>query len=100
MRRVLASFEPCWFGGATGRGAEPASEALRLINFCRQFEASTGTISRRTIARWLRGYDYVRDGVKRHSKPLWEPDYKNEDDTIELSFQTEVTSRRKFGQIS
>jgi hypothetical protein len=23
MRRVLASFEPCWLGGATGRGAEP-----------------------------------------------------------------------------
>jgi hypothetical protein len=24
MRRVLASFEPCWLGGATGRGAEPS----------------------------------------------------------------------------
>ena len=25
MRRVLASFEPCWLGGATGRGAEPST---------------------------------------------------------------------------
>ena len=24
MRRVLAAFEPCWLGGATGRGAEPS----------------------------------------------------------------------------
>jgi hypothetical protein len=25
MRRVLALFEPCWLGGATGRGAEPST---------------------------------------------------------------------------
>lgn len=25
MSRVLVSFEPCWLGGATGRGAEPST---------------------------------------------------------------------------
>ena len=25
MSRVLASFEPCWLGGATGRGAGPST---------------------------------------------------------------------------
>jgi hypothetical protein len=74
---------PTPIDGVLGRGVYGASEALRLINFRRQFEASTRTISRQAIARWLRGYDYVRDGVKR-----------------QLSFQTEVTSHRKFGQIS
>jgi hypothetical protein len=54
---------PTPIDGVLGRGVYGASEALRLINFRRQFEASTGTISRQTIARWLRGYDYVRDGV-------------------------------------
>jgi hypothetical protein len=44
-----------------GRGVYGASEALRLINFRRQYEASPKhAISRQTIARWLRGYDYVR----------------------------------------
>jgi hypothetical protein len=39
-----------------GRGVYGAAEALRLINFRRQFEASPRSISRQTIARWLRGY--------------------------------------------
>jgi hypothetical protein len=50
-----------------GRGVYGASEALRLVNFRRQFDASTQGISRQTIARWLRGYDYIRAGEKRHS---------------------------------
>jgi uncharacterized protein (DUF433 family) len=79
--------------GVLGRGVYGASEALRLINFRRQYKSSTSTISRQTVARWLRGYDYYRDGVKHHSEPLWEPDYKNEDDTIELSFRDLIEVR-------
>jgi len=76
-----------------GRGVYRAAEALRLINFRRRYETSTRTISRQTIARWLRGYDYVRDGVTHHSDRLWRPDYINEDDTIELSFRDLIELR-------
>jgi uncharacterized protein (DUF433 family) len=79
---------------ALGRGVYGASEALRLINFRRRFEASHApTISRQTIARWLRGYDYTLEGEKRHSDPLWRPDYVNEDDTLELSFRDLIELR-------
>jgi uncharacterized protein (DUF433 family) len=76
-----------------GRGVYGASEALRLINFRRQYEASARSISRQTIVRWLRGYDYTRDGKTRHSDPLWRPDYTNEDDTLELSFRDLIELR-------
>ena len=75
------------------RGVYGASEALRLINFRRQYEASPGSISRQTVARWLRGYEYSRKGVTPHSDPLWEPDYVNDDDTIELSFRDLIELR-------
>jgi uncharacterized protein (DUF433 family) len=76
-----------------GRGVYGVSEALRLVNFRRQFDVSTRGISRQTIARWLRGYDYMRDGEKRHSNPLWRPDYSNDDDTLELSFRDLIEVR-------
>jgi uncharacterized protein (DUF433 family) len=78
-----------------GRGVYGASEALRLINFRRQFETATAThsISRQTMARWLRGYDFIRNGETRHSEPLWQPDYFNEDDTLELSFRDLIELR-------
>lgn len=76
-----------------GRGVYGASEALRLINFRRQFEVSARSISRQTIARWLRGYDYTRGGETRHSDPLWQPDYINEDETLELSFRDLIELR-------
>lgn len=79
--------------GVLGRGVYGAAEALRLINFRRQFEASGRSISRRTITRWLRGYDYSRNGLTHHSDPLWRPDYVNEDDTIELSFRDLIELR-------
>jgi uncharacterized protein (DUF433 family) len=81
------------FADVLGRGVYGASEALRLINFRRQFEALPHGISRQTIGRWLRGYDYTRDGEKRHSDPLWRPDYINEDDTLELSFRDLIELR-------
>jgi hypothetical protein len=76
-----------------GRGVYGAAEALRLINFRRQYEASARSISRKTIARWLRGYDYSRNGITHHSDPLWRPDYVNEDNTIELSFRDLIELR-------
>ena len=82
-------------GSALGRGVYSASEALRLINFRRQFEPSgPRSISRRTIARWLRGYDYTsRAGETRHSDPLWQSDYINDDETLELSFRDLIELR-------
>jgi uncharacterized protein (DUF433 family) len=79
--------------GVLGRGVYGAAEALRLINFRRQYEPSPRSISRQTIARWLRGYDYSRKGVVHHSDPLWRPDYINDDDTIELSFRDLIELR-------
>jgi uncharacterized protein (DUF433 family) len=76
-----------------GRGVYGASEALRLINFRRQFETLAQSISRQTIARWLRGYDYRYGDETRHSAPLWRPDYVNEDDTLELSFRDLIEVR-------
>ena len=76
-----------------GRGVYGAADALRLINFRRRLEAPTRSISGRTIARWLRGYDYSRGGEVRHSDPLWRQDYANDDDTIELSFRDLIELR-------
>ena len=56
---------------ALGRGVYGAAEALRLINFRRRADA----LSRRTLARWLRGYTH--DG--RCSPPLWRPDYASDE---------------------
>jgi uncharacterized protein (DUF433 family) len=81
-------------GKVLGRGVYGATEALRLINFKRRPDPHGRYISRQTVRRWLRGYDYVvGEGVKRHSAPLWEPDYSNEDDTIELSFRDLIELR-------
>jgi uncharacterized protein (DUF433 family) len=79
--------------GVLGRGVYSASEALRLINFRRQYEASPRSISRQTVTRWVRGYQYSRKGVIHHSDPLWKPDYVNDDDTIELSFRDLIELR-------
>jgi uncharacterized protein (DUF433 family) len=76
-----------------GRGVYGAAEALRLINFRRRYEVSTHSVSRQTVARWLRGYDYSRNGITHHSDPLWPPDYINEDNTIELSFRDLIELR-------
>jgi uncharacterized protein (DUF433 family) len=77
-----------------GRGVYGAAEGLRLVNFRRRFDAAAGrSISRQTIARWLRGYNYSVKGVIHHSDPLWRPDYVNDDDTIELSFRDLIELR-------
>ena len=76
-----------------GRGVYGASEALRLINFKRRPDTPGRYVSRRTLRRWLRGYDYPLRGGGGHSEALWAPDYRNEDDTIELSFRDLIELR-------
>ena len=76
-----------------GRGVYGSADGLRLINFRRRPEPNARTISRQTIARWLRGYDYVSHGERRHSGPLWTPDYESMDDTLELSFRELIELR-------
>jgi uncharacterized protein (DUF433 family)/DNA-binding transcriptional MerR regulator len=76
---------------ALSRGAYSATEGLRLLNFSRG-ATPVRHVSRSTVARWLRGYDFGLDG-KGHSEPLWRPDYANDDDLIELSFRDLIELR-------
>ena len=76
---------------ALGRGAYGAAEGLRLLNFSRS-NAPVRHVSRNTVARWLRGYDFGTDG-EHHSEPLWHPDYSNEDNLIEFSFRDLIELR-------
>ena len=75
-----------------GRGVYSASEGLRLLNFSRNPEIPTRSVSRQTVARWLRGYDHGPN-AEHHSEPLWRPDYANDDDQIELSFRDLIELR-------
>jgi uncharacterized protein (DUF433 family)/DNA-binding transcriptional MerR regulator len=76
-----------------GRGVYSATEGLRLLNFTRNPHAPRRSVSRQTVARWLRGYDFERDGDVRHSDPLWTPDYSNDNDQLELSFRDLIELR-------
>jgi uncharacterized protein (DUF433 family) len=76
---------------ALSRGAYSATEGLRLLNFSRS-KAPVRHVSRNTVARWLRGYDFGVDG-EGHSEPLWQPDYLNEDNLIEFSFRDLIELR-------
>jgi uncharacterized protein (DUF433 family) len=77
-----------------GRGVYSGTEALRLINFRRQPAVSHRPISRQTVTRWLRGYDFEdSSGLRHHSDPLWRPDYANDDDVIEVSFRDLIELR-------
>lgn len=78
-----------------GRGVYDASEALRLVNFRRPAdEQPRRPVSRQTIGRWLRGYDYRVAKVRHHSEPLWRPDYPSTPgDVTELSFRDLIELR-------
>jgi uncharacterized protein (DUF433 family) len=76
---------------ALSRGAYSAMEGLRLLNFSRS-NAPVRHVSRNTVARWLRGYDFGADG-EGHSEPLWHPDYSNENNLIEFSFRDLIELR-------
>jgi uncharacterized protein (DUF433 family) len=55
-----------------GLGLYTLAEAARLVH-----------ADRRAVKRWICGYDYVGQGpdgrLRRHSEPLWQPQYKPED---------------------
>ncbi|MGA0596836.1 DUF433 domain-containing protein [Enterovirga sp. CN4-39] len=78
---------------ALGRGAYGAAESLRLLNFARDPAAGHRKLSRQTLSRWLRGYDFGAGEHAGHSDPLWQPDYANDDDRIELSFRDLIELR-------
>jgi hypothetical protein len=65
--RKLESREP----DALSRGAYSVTEGLRLLNFSRGY-APVRHVSRNTVARWLRGYDFGTDG-EGHSEPCGGP---------------------------
>jgi len=69
-----------------GRGVYSAAESIRLVNFSLETGLSLNGISGRTLARWLRGYNFEVDGEARYSPPLWKLDYVN-DEALELSFR-------------
>jgi uncharacterized protein (DUF433 family) len=77
---------------ALGKGAYSAVESLRLLNFNRPGLPPSRRVSRMTVARWLRGYSHGED-KSHHSEPLWTPDYRNDDDQIELSFRDLIELR-------
>jgi hypothetical protein len=77
---------------ALSRGAYSASEGLRLLNFSRG-TAPVRHVSRNTVARWLRGYDFGTEDAGGHSEPLWRPDYSNDDGMIEFSFRDLIELR-------
>ena len=76
---------------ALSRGAYSAAEGLRLLNFSR-VGTRARSVSRNTVSRWLRGYDFGGDG-EGHSEPLWRPDYRSDDDLLELSFRDLIELR-------
>jgi uncharacterized protein (DUF433 family) len=81
---------------ALGRGVYSATEGLRLLNFSRPGMAPSDRVSRNTVARWLRGYEHGGDADqtnKAHSPPLWQPDFVNDDDLIEISFRDLIELR-------
>ncbi|WP_375460886.1 hypothetical protein [uncultured Enterovirga sp.] len=89
MLTRLSSHEP----DALGRGAYGAAESLRLLNFSRDAARVDRRISRQTLSRWLRGYDFRAGDEVGHSDPLWLPDYANDDDLLELSFRDLIELR-------
>jgi len=78
-----------------GRGVYGAGDALRLINFQRPDDAPHKTVSRKTIGRWLSGYDFKLRGKIHHSPPLWRPDYPIEKsgEVLEVSFRDLIELR-------
>jgi uncharacterized protein (DUF433 family) len=76
-----------------GRGVYGSSDALRLVNFGHVEQGHTRHISPSTIKRWLRGYDHVVRGEVHHSAPLWQPDYSNDNEIIEVSFRDLIELR-------
>lgn len=77
---------------ALGKGVYSASEALRLLNFHRD-AGETRELSRSTVQRWLRGYDFKTNDGAGHSDPLWQPDYPANASELEVSFRDLIELR-------
>lgn len=77
---------------ALGKGVYSAPEALRLLNFHRDAGDARG-ISRHTVQRWLRGYDFKTGEGYGHSEPLWQPDYPAHASQLEISFRDLIELR-------
>lgn len=65
-----------------GKGLYTLNEAAHLIGG-----------QKRSIKRWMSGYDFKRDGEIHHSEPLWEPDIPEFDAHVELSFRDLIELR-------
>ena len=82
---------------ALGRGVYSATETLRLLNFARSSATRSEPVSRNTVARWLRGYEHGgkedESTSKGYSPPLWQPDYVNDNDDLEVSFRDLIELR-------
>lgn len=77
-----------------GRGVDGATEAVRLINFRRESPPTFKHVSRVTVFRWLNGYRFRVGKDIRHSPPLWQPDFANDDEqTFEVSFRDLIELR-------
>jgi len=48
---------------------------------------------KRSLSRWMKGYDYRSQGEVRQSPPLWEPDLPEVEDQLEISFRDLVELR-------
>ena len=79
---------------AFGKGVYGATDALRLINFRRETLPGFSPVSRRTVGRWLKGYDHEVAGEIMRSEPLWSPDYATGDEQdFEVSFRDLIELR-------
>ena len=79
---------------AFGTGVYGAAEALRLINYQRKEGLERYRVTRKTVGRWLRGYDYTLEGQTRHMDPLWRSDYELGGETdFEIGFRDLIELR-------
>ncbi|MFG6519520.1 hypothetical protein ACGYLX_18955 [Sulfitobacter sp. 1A13496] len=65
-----------------GKGIYTLGEAATLIGG-----------KKRSIRRWMQGYDFKRDGKTHRSIPLWQSDIPKLDDHVELSFRDLIELR-------
>jgi len=79
--------------GALGRGVYDSRDAIRLVNFSRVTEEERRSVSRSTIVRWLRGYEYRVGGEQHHAPPLWQPDFAGSDAGLQVSFRDLIELR-------
>lgn len=65
-----------------GKGLYTLNEAAQLIG-----------AQKRSIRRWMQGYDYKSEGETHHVNPLWQSDIPEFDEQVELSFRDLIELR-------